>query len=215
MFKFKFKDREDAAEKILPKLKTFKGNQNTVVLGLPRGGIVTASHLSEYLDLPLGFVVVKKIGFPGNPELAIGAVSEDGETVWEPDIEVDPEYKNAEEKVKFGEAKDRGKMYRGNGGLEDFTGKTIILADDGMATGLSMLSAVRTVKVRGATEIVVAVPVASVEAVKNIEKKARVVTVLTDPNLMSVGQYYDFFQQVGDQRVLEILKNAKNSFINK
>lgn len=202
---------------MLAKLHDYKYDPNAVVVGLPRGGMVTASVIAKGLDLPLGFLVVKKIGAPGNPELAIGAVSEEGEVVFDTEIStsIDFAYKNSEKKIKADEARERGHLYRGNNKVEHFKGKTVILTDDGMATGITMITAVKAAILREASKIVVAVPVASSESIEMVKGYADVFVFLVDDSLTAVGACYDDFPQVEDSEVLDILKNAKKNIINR
>lgn len=212
-----FIDREDGAKKLLPKLRKFQNAGDAVVVGLPRGGMVTASVIAGQLGLPLGFLIVKKIGAPGDPELAIGAVSEDGEILYDEELakSADQKYKESESKIKYDEARERGRSYRGGGNVERFDGKIVILVDDGIATGTTMLCAVKSAKKRGAKKVTVAVPVASSEGENKIKKEAELIVFGTDPMLASVGEFYEKFPQIEDPQVLEIIKNAKNNSFNK
>lgn len=214
----RFKDRVDASEKLLPELRKYLGSPNTFVVGLPRGGMVTASMVARGLGLPLRFLVVKKIGAPGDPELAIGAISEDGEVVYDEEfVTVDEEYKESESRIKLEEAQKRGRLYRGSSRLERFDGSVVILVDDGMATGSTMQVAVKAARARGAKVVIVAVPVASLEGAVKIKKVADgFICPEVDRYLESVGEYYEDFPQIEDDIVLALLnKNEKNGFGDK
>lgn len=213
----RFGDRIDGAEQLLPKLHRFKGTSDAIVVGLPRGGVITASHIAEKLGLPLSFLIVKKIGAPGDPELAIGAISEDGEVVYDKELIglADEEYKNEESRRKLAEAKARGELYRGSNVLERFDRKTVILVDDGIATGTTILAAIKAAKKSGAEKVIIAVPVASTDSADKISKEAELIAIEISSVLTSIGEFYDYFPQVEDSEVIKILQDAKNSIRNK
>jgi len=200
----RFEDRISAAGELLSRIKNYAGT-NAVVVGLPRGGMITAAFLAEKSKLPLDFIVVKKVGAPENEEYAIGAVTENG-----------GKYSDERFTRVQKEADGRSSLYRSNYPAYDLKDKTVILADDGIATGTTMLAAIGTARKRGAKKIVVAVPVGSSEAIEKIKKSADgLICVEVDPDLSAVGEYYDSFPQVDDEQVLAILKNAKNNSFNK
>ncbi len=214
----RFKDRIAGATELLPGLKRFESDPDTVVAGLPRGGVITASVIAQGLKLPLGFLIVKKIGAAGDPELAIGAVSEDGTVLYDEALSsrTDIKYKESESQLKLDEARARGKLYRGSSVIERFDGKAVILVDDGIATGTTMLTAVAAARKLGAAKVIVAVPVAGSDSADKIKSEVdEFICVDTDPMLASVGEFYDDFPQVEDSEVLKILQNAKNNFSNK
>jgi len=205
-----FKDRVDAAEKLLPKLRKYTGSSDTLIVGLPRGGMITAAYLAEWLGLPLDFIIAKKIGAPGNSELAVGAVTEDGIKYLDKEIidsiGVDPCYVRLELRKKQLEAFEKSKLYRGGKKPPSYKDKNIILVDDGMATGSTMLAAVGAARARGAKAVIVAVPVASWEAALKIKKIADgFVCPEVDRYLESVGEFYEDFPQIEDDRVLALL----------
>jgi putative phosphoribosyl transferase len=209
----RFMDRAEAGRELSTRLEKFVGDPKTVVAGLPRGGVVVAAHVVENLHLPVDFIVAKKLGAPGDPELAIGAVTEDGESYIDSEIVrsegVEKEYIKEELREKMGEAKRRTELYRGGKVAPSFAGKTAILVDDGMATGATMLAAVASAKKRGAGKVIVAVPVASSEAFEKIKGRVdEVVCLEKDRYLTSVGEYYDNFPQVEDSEVMEMLKSS-------
>ena len=206
-----FRDRVDAGRQLADALKKFEGKKGAVLLGLPRGGVVTAAEIAEVLGLPVDVVVTRKIGAPGNPEFAIGAITETGEGVFDQDIirsyRISKKYiKDAVETEKK-EAERRLKVYRGDRKPIDLEGKTVILVDDGVATGSTMRAAVRSVKGKGVREIVVAVPVISHDSLKDLKKECNEVIFLDAPRLFfAVGQFYEVFDQTSDDEVVEIMK---------
>ena len=200
----RFEDRISAAGELLPGLQKYT-DSNAVVVGLPRGGVVTASFLAKKLKLPLDFIIVKKVGAPGNSELAVGAVTES-----------DQEYSDDEFEQKRKEALERGRLYRKNYPAKSLKDKVVILADDGVATGATMLAAIGVVKRKGAKRVVVAIPVASTDAAGKIKSLSdEFVCLMADPDMSAVGEYYNSFPQVEDGEVLAILENAKDNFFNK
>jgi putative phosphoribosyl transferase len=209
----RFMDRAEAGRELAARLKKFKGDSKAVVVGLPRGGMVVAFHLAYSLRLPMDFLVAKKLGAPGDPELAIGAVTEDGESYLDEEIVrgegVEKIYIEKELREKAEEAKRRTELYRGSKVAPSLAGKTVILVDDGMATGATMLAAVASAKKREAERVIVAVPVASKEAMEKIRARVDgVVCLKEDRYLSSVGEYYESFPQVEDSEVMEILKGS-------
>lgn len=220
----RFKDRISAAHELLPKLIRFDGDINTVVYGLPRGGIITAAEIAKGLHLPLGFLVAKKIGAPGDPELAIGAVTDNGgffiDKEMKASLNITDKYLEDEIERKREEARARAEEYLKHFENPKIHGKTVILVDDGIATGATMVAAVRSAIKRGARKVVVAVPAGPCDNFDVIGKEADEVVCLTaDLGLSAVGEYYDEFPQVEDGEVVEILKrnankNAKSNFNN-
>jgi len=203
-----FKDRNDAGRKLAEKLSAYRG-QNAVVLALPRGGVVPGYEIAKILGLPLDIVVVRKVGYPGNPEYALCAVDETGTRLCsEVAADVDPTLLAEETGRQQQEAKRRIAAYRGNRKPERITGKTAIIVDDGIATGLSMRLAVRSVRAQGAKRVIVAVPVAPPEAMHDLRKEgADDIIVLEPPEdfLGAVGAHYIRFEQVEDSEVIRLL----------
>lgn len=215
----RFKDRISAARELLPKLSQFDGDLNTVVFGLPRGGVITAAEIAKGLHLPLGFLVAKKIGAPQDPELALGAVTDNGgfyiDKELKASLNVSDKYLEDEIEKKREEARTRSEEYLENFENPGIKGKTVILVDDGIATGATMVAAVRSIEKRGARRVVVAVPAGPCDNFDVIRKEAdEVICLEADLELSAVGEYYDEFPQVEDSQVIEILKNAKNNINN-
>ena len=206
-----FRDRNDAGRQLAEKLAKYRG-QNAVVLALPRGGVVTGREIAQALGLPLDIAVVRKIGHPLSPEYAIGAVDDSGAIIlndaetesvsqaWLSD-EIEREKKEAERRVK---------AYRGGRKPIPISGKTALIVDDGIATGLSMRLVVRSLRAQNPARIVVAVPVASAEAVESLRKEADEVITLEPPEefLGAVGAHYIEFEQVEDAEVIRLLSEG-------
>ena len=175
----KFKDRAAAGQRLAAKLRSLNLS-DAVVLGLPRGGIETASVVADSLQLPLGIIMVRKIGYPDNPEYAVGAISELGAEVFSNDIKsIDPAWLSLEIARQSQQIKSRRSKYKAASTTID--GKTAILVDDGIATGLSMEAAIKEARLRLANPIIVAVPVASLEGLRHLSKSADKIIMLVNP----------------------------------
>ena len=206
-----FKDRNDAGWKLAEKLEQYRG-QNAAVLALPRGGVVTGREIAQALGLPLDIAVVRKIGHPLSPEYAIGAVDDSGAIILN-DAEtesVSQAWLAGEIEREKKEAERRIKAYRGGRKPIPISGKTALVVDDGIATGLSMRLVVRSLRAQNPARIVVAVPVASAEAVRGLRKEADEVITLEPPEefLGAVGAHYIEFEQVEDAEVIRLLSEG-------
>ncbi|HYM92479.1 MAG TPA: phosphoribosyltransferase family protein [bacterium] len=208
-----FADRAEAGTRLGAVIGDRLGpEEDAVILGLPRGGVVVAREVARLTRRPLDFVVVRKIGAPENEEVAIGAVGEDGEPVLDKaTIErygISPMYVSMATARVRAEVQRRVEAYR-QGPRPSLQGKTAVLVDDGIATGYTVEAAVETVRRWGAARVVVAVPVAPPEAVARLRPYADDVIALHMPRFfMAVGQFYADFQQVTDDEVKAILTRA-------
>ena len=218
-----FRDRQSAGKLLAKHLKHYKGKDNVLVLGIPRGGVVVASAVAESLKLPLDIIVTRKIGALTQPELALGAVDGDGEVVWDHELlsQLDPPaggLKLKSEKER-NEIKRREDLYRRGKKPLNVENKTVVLVDDGIATGATTLAAVRYLKRHEVKKIILAVPVASKEAVDKIigelgppasqarALRAGEVVILETPEyFQAVGQFYQNFGEVTDEEVIQLLK---------
>ncbi|MCL4367603.1 MAG: phosphoribosyltransferase [Actinobacteria bacterium] len=200
-----YHDRRQAGEALATAMAEHAG-PNSIVLGLPRGGVIVAQVVAARLNLPLDVLIVRKLGAPGNPEYAIGAVAEVGEPQRNREVLHEFAISNAFLQRDLAQARSeierRKALYRGGKDLPSLTGQRAILVDDGMATGYTMLVAAVAVKQAGASEVIVAVPVASREAVKALERHAdRVIALQTPSPFFAVGLFYEEFSQVSDEEV--------------
>lgn len=194
-----FKDRIAAGKLLAKRLKNIPAD---LVLGIPRGGVVVASEIANSLKLPLDIIITRKIGAPNQEELALGAVDPDGEVIWEEGL-VDDLKKEVQKALQ--ELKRREKLYRQGREELDISGKTVILVDDGMATGLTTLSAIKYLK-RHEVKVILAMPVVSQEALKKVTDEVEKSVVLEIPSyFQSVGQFYQQFLPVSDKEVVELL----------
>jgi len=208
-----FRDRCDAGKQLGIKLADLKGS-DAVVVGLVRGGVAVAAEVAKALELPLDILIVKKIGAPENEELALGAVSEEGGGVFNDHLismlGVSKEYLRKEIEQKKEQVKEARKGYFNGHDSIELTGKTVVLVDDGIATGASMKVAIQVAKEQGATKVILAVPVAAPESLKQISGEVDEVVCLHSPSVFyAVGAFYKQFPQVTDGDVAAFLAGGK------
>jgi len=205
-----FRDRFEAAEILADKLKD-KIDEDSVVIALPRGGVPIASVIAKKFNIPMDIYFVKKIPSPYNPEAAIGAVSEDGIKFVDERakimLNVADQYIDEMVEKKKSEMKEKREIYKKE--KIDIKGKSVIIVDDGIATGASMFVAAKSLKEMGAKKVIIAAPVAPPEVVAKLKEVADdVILVQTPPDFMAVGQFYQDFHQLDDQEVIDLLKSA-------
>jgi putative phosphoribosyl transferase len=206
-----FKDRKDAGIQLAERLKEYVGHENLIVLALPRGGVIPAVAIARLLNVPLDVLIVRKIGHPLQPELAAGAMSETGAIVYNEDVVsglgVTKEYLRGEAVRQRDEIARRQQLYRGGKKMMSLRDKTVILVDDGVATGATMKAAVATLKREQIEKVIVAVPVAPPDTAVELGRLADGFICLETPEYFTaVGSYYRDFEQVTDAEVMEILK---------
>src|SRR5690348_1101148 len=209
-----FRDRRDAGRQLARRLKRYAGDPEVVVLGLPRGGVPVAHEVATSLAAPLDVFVVRKLGYPAHEELAIGAIASGGTVVFDPDLIVGLSNDEVDRIVKraLAELNARETAYHRSKPALDLRGKTAILVDDGLATGSTMHAAVRGVRSLGAKQIVVAVPVASRQAVESLRSVADdVVAALVPVRFYAVGQFYEDFAQTSDEEVRSLLERSQKT----
>jgi putative phosphoribosyl transferase len=206
----RFRDRVDAGQKLAARLSQYK-NQDAVVFALPRGGVPVAKEVARELQCPLDLMIIRKIGHPGNPEYALGAVTEDGRLVVDEEdlARVDPKWFEAEKNKQVQEAKRRRDLYLKGKEPISATGKIAILVDDGIATGSTMLVAVKKVKQENPRKVVVAVAVSPRETAQRFAGVVDEFVAATIPDIFwgAIGYYYDDFSQVSDEEVMNMLQS--------
>lgn len=203
-----FIDRRDAGRRLAEELRG-RVPADAIVLAVPRGGVVVGAEVAGRLGLDLDLVVVRKIGAPGNPEYAIGAVDEDGNVIGGHGVYADESYVARAAEQGRAEIARRLRAYRGDRPKPQVAGRTVVVTDDGIATGMTLLAAVESLKRRGAARIVVAAPVASPSAVREVARVADEVVVLdAPPDFYAVGQFYRDFDQTSDAEVVQLLQEA-------
>jgi putative phosphoribosyl transferase len=208
-----FKGRVDAGKRLAASLKDFSTKKG-IVLAIPRGGVVVGYQIAQALHLPLDVIIPRKIGAPENPELAIGAIAEDGTAILDNQLikylGVSAEYVDIEKQHQKLEIQRRLKLYRQDVTYPNLQGLDVILVDDGIATGSTMKAALASVKNRGAKTITVAVPVGPPSTIQELQKMAdRVVSLYTPEYFQAIGEFYSDFSQTSDEEVIELLKENK------
>lgn len=207
-----FSDRTQAGKVLGEYLKDkIDRNLNPIVLGIPRGGVLIAKEVAKILQVPMSLLIVRKLGVPQNPELAFGAVDPDGEVYI--DKKTVDYFKLSEEQIRkavleeMKKIREREKLFL-KGGMPDLLGREVIVVDDGIATGYTVIAGVNYLKRKSAGKVVVASPVCPADTLKRIKEYADEVFcyhVSYDPNF-AVGMFYRDFRQLEDQEVLELLQ---------
>lgn len=208
-----FADRREAGRALAGELGGRRELNSPLVLGLPRGGVPVAAEVARALDAELDVLVVRKVGVPGQPELAAGAIASGGVQVLSERVMtmagLDEEDLQPVVEREQAELERREQAYRGDRAPLDVSGRTVVLVDDGMATGSTMLAAVQAVRKLGAARIIVAVPTASDEAAADLGREADEVVCLDTPSpYMAVGYWYRNFGQTSDGEVRELLHES-------
>jgi predicted phosphoribosyltransferase len=208
-----FYDRTDAGRRLAKLLKR-RIQGPCIVLAIPRGGVVVGYEVAKELGCPLDVVISRKVGAPAQPELAVGAVAEDGVVFVDEEIAglvgVSKDYVERRAREELREVRRRAEEYRGGREMPDLSGKTVILVDDGLATGLTMMAAVHMARNKGAEKVVVAVPVSPPETVAKLRRHADEVICLETPtNFYAIGQFYERFDQLTDEETNSILRKSR------
>ncbi len=203
-----FADRIDAGRQLAEKLGAYRSDPNAIVIGIPRGGVIVAAEVAHALRLPLDVAVAAKVGAPGNPEYAIGAVAADGEVT----TSGAAGYSSENVASLAGGARDKVRaqtaLLRAERGPLVLEGRTAILVDDGLATGLTAMAAADWLRRADASRVVVAAPVAPPDTVRRMREHADEVVCVDTPSWFSaVGQFYRTFGQTEDAEVIEVLRS--------
>lgn len=204
-----FQDRRQAGEELAQALRAYGHQPDVVIVALPRGGVVIGKVVADALGVLLDIVVPRKIGFPGQEEYAIGAITETGEVVWNEAerARVPGPYLETAIKREQAEAKRRLDAYRAGRPPRDLKNKVVIIVDDGVATGYTMRAAIRTVRAEGVKKIVVAVPLAPADTVEKLKGEVDEVIALQQPiSFWAIGAHYQEFHQVSDGEVIQLMK---------
>jgi putative phosphoribosyl transferase len=211
-----FRDRVEAGRLLARELTRYANRPDVLVLGLPRGGVPVAFEVAKALRAPLDVVVVRKLGVPGQPELAMGAIASGGARVLNeslvsslriPESAIAAAAEEEEEELRRREL-----AYRGHRGAPKVHGKTIILVDDGIATGSTMRAAIQALKRQHPARLVIAVPTAAASSCGEIEPQVdELVTLMAPEDFGAVGQWFEEFPQVSDAEVTDLLDRAGHS----
>lgn len=210
-----YRDRIEAGAVLAKSLDVHRG-PTTLVLGIPRGGVVVAAEIARQLEAELDVVVARKLGAPGQHELAIGAVTADGGRFLNEEmlaaLQVSTSYLDAITRVETAEARNRATWLRSLRPAAPIAGRTVIVVDDGLATGATMLASVRALRARGPARLIVAVPVGTRDACEALRSEAdEVVCPLQPEPFGAVGLYYEHFEQVEDEQVRGLLESTRDA----
>ena len=206
-----FRNRIDAATQLAAKLIRYK-NTDGIVLAIPRGGVTIGKEIAKELNFPLEIILSKKIGHPRNPEYAIGSVSELGMIVNENITDVPMDYLEEEAARIQIQLKEKYKLFMGANKPTDLKNKIVILVDDGIATGNTILATISMIKKKFPKKLIVAVPVAPPDTARRVSKEAdEFICLLTPPDFYAVGQFYEDFLQVSDEEVINMLGTKQES----
>lgn len=209
-----FRDRADAGRQLLSRLGAYKAHPDLLVLGLPRGGIPVACEVARGLGAPLDVFVVRKLGVPGQEELAMGAIATGGVRIVNRGVvdalHIPPDVLDRAAAEERRELERREQSYRGDRPEPSVAGRTVILVDDGLATGSTMRAAVAALRQQAPARIVVAVPVAAPSTCAELREEVEAVVCFATPEpFMSVGRFYDDFSQTTDDEVRGALAAAR------
>jgi putative phosphoribosyl transferase len=207
-----FVDRADAGKQLGQRLQHLRGT-DVVVLGLPRGGVRVAAEVAAALGAPLDVIVVRKLGVPSVPELAMGAIGEGGVRIVLPETVhragVTPEAFDAVEQRERVELQRRAERFRGDNSRIPLSGRTAVVVDDGIATGSTARAACQVARAQGAARVVLAVPVAPHDWIRGLSDAADELIALTTPRqLQAIGMWYSDFSQSSDDEVVDCLRGA-------
>jgi predicted phosphoribosyltransferase len=205
-----FRNREDAARQLAQRLQG-RELRDPLVLAIPRGGAVTGAVLARELGADLDVVLSRKLRAPMQPELAVGAVSEDGRVYLDPQaqevLDLPEDYLAQERRHQLGEIARRKKLFRGVRPPAPVAGRSVLVTDDGIATGSTMIAALQALKPQHPRELIVAVPVASPDRLAEVRRWCDdVVCLLSPEEFWAIGQFYDDFTQVEDDEVIRLLR---------
>ncbi len=212
----RFRDRADAGRYLGSLLSRYAGRDDVVVLALPRGGVPVAIEIARALRAPLEVYVVRKLGVPGHEELAFGALASGGVRVLNEDVVrrlgLTPRLIDAVSERERTELERRERAYRGEQPAIELSGKTVIVVDDGLATGASMRAAIAAVRSQAPAWVAVAVPTAAAETCALVRAEVdELVSPLTPANFQAVSLWYDYFEQLTDAEVRELLEKAEKT----
>jgi len=211
----RFQDRTTAGQELANALRDLQGQSGLLVLGIPRGGVVVAREVARALNAPLDVCLTHKLSAPDNPELAIGAMAENGQVVLDrgliQELWMPRGYLEAETERQRQELERRARLYRRDRPPPQISNRTVILIDDGLATGSTMMAALQTLDAQAPASLVAAIPVAPPEAIRRLAPLADRVECLLSPRpFWAVGAFYDLFDQVTDDEVIELLRPKTN-----
>ena len=207
-----FQNRVEAGRKLAENLSAYKGRE-VLVLAIPRGGVVVGYEVAKALGASLDIITPRKIGAPHNPELAIGAVTQDGSVILNPEIvqylEVPDQYIEQEKRRQIKEIERRMRKYRGDVVYPALEGRIVILVDDGIATGATVRAAIASVRRQNPSMLILAVPVGARDTIEKLTSEVDIMVCLSTPTpFYAIGQFYRNFEQTTDEEVITLLQLA-------
>ena len=205
-----FRDRKDSGTRLAQELKELKG-KNAIVLAIPRGGVPVAMEVAKYLGCEMDLIITRKVGAPGNPEFAIGSVTQDGELITDREFAtsygVGERYLVEESKRQADIIKERLRRFRGDRPYPSLKDRIVVVVDDGIATGYTIRAAVQSIRRKNPAKLILAVPVAPQETIEELSKEVDQVVCLSTPEIFyAIGEFYENFEQVEDEEVVRMLK---------
>ncbi|HWW70518.1 MAG TPA: phosphoribosyltransferase family protein [Duganella sp.] len=212
----RLKNRSQAGELLAQRLGAYAGRHDVIVLALPRGGVPVGFSVAQALSAPLDILLVRKLGVPGQKELAMGAIASGGVCVLQQEVlrvlDIPKQVVEAAVQREMREIERREKLYRANRPMLDVRDHVVILVDDGMATGTTMLAAVHVLREKSPSRVVVAVPVAALDTSAALRSEVdELICPLTPASFRSVGEWYDDFDQTSDDEVRLLLAKARKA----
>lgn len=210
---FRFRDRVEAGQLLAPNLSHYHGRRDVLILGLPRGGVPVAAEVAEALDLPWDIGLVRKLGLPDDPEIAMGAIAMGGLQILNQDLitakQIDPQQVRQIIDQEEQELNRRAQLYCGNRPLPELRGKTVIVVDDGIATGSTMRVVIAALQPYGPERIGVAVPLAPPRVIESLRAEVdEVVTVIQPDPFYAVNLWYRDFHQTTDREVSQLMERS-------
>lgn len=208
-----FTDRKDAGRQLLKELERFR-NESPLILAVPRGGVIIAHEIIKELGLEWDLIIPHKIGAPHNKEVAVGAVSYDGSYFTDQNyvamLGISDRYIEEEAAFQLDEIKRRMREYKGTDDFPDVRDRTVIIVDDGIATGFTILAAIKSVRKQGANKVIIAVPVAPKDTVERLSREVNEVICLEVPDeFYAVGMHYTNFSEVADEEISTIMDDLR------
>jgi predicted phosphoribosyltransferase len=213
-----FLDRRDAGRQLAAELQGYAGDGGALVLALPRGGVPVAYEVALALRAPLDVFVVRKLGVPGHRELAMGAIASGGVRVLNADVidglRIPPAVVDRVAASELEELERQQRTYRGHAPFPGFAGRTVMVVDDGLATGSTMRAAVKALQRSGPKRLVVAVPVAAAQTARSLREEAEVICLIEPREFHAVSAWYEDFSQTGDDQVRELLEGVSRAAVS-
>lgn len=214
-----FQDRRDAGRRLAARLDSWRDHPSVIVLGIPRGGVIVAAEVARTLRSPLDIWLTRKLGAPGEPELAIGAIASDGTMVLDEQLlrslKVPGKFIEQTRERELGEIRRRMELFRQGRPSPDLSNRVLILCDDGVATGATTIAALRALKKSSPARLILAVPVAPASVAPALEHECDELVILATPDpFLAVGRFYVEFDQITDEQVIAVLNEPTRRLVS-